>query len=30
MPDVVAAVPYFDSDIYDLEGLVRLGDKIWR
>jgi len=29
-PDVVAAVPYFDSDIYDLEGLVRLGDRIWR
>jgi anion-transporting ArsA/GET3 family ATPase len=29
-PDVVATVPYFDSDIYDLEGLVRLGDKIWR
>jgi anion-transporting ArsA/GET3 family ATPase len=29
-PDVVAAVPYFDTDIYDLEGLVRLGDKIWR
>jgi hypothetical protein len=30
VPDVVATVPYFDSDIYDLEGLVRLGDKIWR
>jgi anion-transporting ArsA/GET3 family ATPase len=29
-PEVVVAVPYFDSDIYDLEGLVRLGDKIWR
>ena len=29
-PDVVASVPYFDSDIYDLEGLIRLGDKIWR
>jgi anion-transporting ArsA/GET3 family ATPase len=29
-PDVVATVPYFDSDIYDLEGLIRLGDKIWR
>ncbi|MEY2421425.1 MAG: hypothetical protein QOI95_1492 [Acidimicrobiaceae bacterium] len=29
-PEVVATVPYFDSDIYDLEGLVRLGDKIWR
>jgi anion-transporting ArsA/GET3 family ATPase len=29
-PDVVGVVPYFDSDIYDLGGLVRLGDKIWR
>ena len=28
-PDVVATVPYFDSDIYDLQGLVRLGDKVW-
>jgi anion-transporting ArsA/GET3 family ATPase len=29
-PDVVAAVPYFDSDIADLTGLLALGDKIWR
>ena len=29
-PDVVANVPYFDTDIYDLAGLIRLGDKIWR
>src|SRR3954453_20242828 len=29
-PDVVSVVPYFDSDIYDIQGLVRLGDKIWR
>jgi hypothetical protein len=29
-PDVVATVPYFDTDIYDLQGLVRMGDKIWR
>ena len=28
-PDVVAAVPYFDSDIYDLQGLIRLGEKVW-
>jgi anion-transporting ArsA/GET3 family ATPase len=28
-PEVVATVPYFDSDIYDLQGLVRLGDKVW-
>ncbi|HEX9548961.1 MAG TPA: ArsA-related P-loop ATPase [Acidimicrobiales bacterium] len=28
-PDVVAAVPYFETDIYDLAGLLRLGEKIW-
>jgi anion-transporting ArsA/GET3 family ATPase len=28
--DVVASVPYFDTDIYDLGGLVRLGSTIWR
>lgn len=28
-PDVVAAVPYFESDIYDVAGLLRLGDQIW-
>jgi anion-transporting ArsA/GET3 family ATPase len=29
-PEVVASVPYFDSDIFDLAGLVRLGTAIWR
>ena len=29
-PDVVAAVPYFDSDIHDLAGLLELGEQIWR
>ncbi len=28
-PDVLAAVPFFDTDIYDLAGLVRLGEQIW-
>jgi anion-transporting ArsA/GET3 family ATPase len=28
--DVVAAVPYFDRDIYDLGGLIRLGESIWQ
>ena len=28
--DVVATVPYFDTDIYDLSGLVALGTTIWR
>ena len=30
VPEVVATVPYFESDIYDLAGLLRLGDQIWR
>ena len=29
-PEVVATVPYFDSDIHDLAGLIALGDRIWR
>jgi IMP dehydrogenase/GMP reductase len=29
-PGIVATVPYFDSDIFDLTGLLRLGDQIWR
>ena len=29
-PDVVAAVPYFESDIFDLSGLLALGEQIWR
>jgi anion-transporting ArsA/GET3 family ATPase len=29
-PDVVAVVPYFETDIFDLSGLVRLGESIWR
>ncbi|KAA0234189.1 MAG: hypothetical protein JJLCMIEE_01900 [Acidimicrobiales bacterium] len=28
-PDVVASVPYFDQDIYDLAGLLRMGRSIW-
>jgi anion-transporting ArsA/GET3 family ATPase len=28
-PEVVASVPYFDTDIYDLAGLVRIGEQIW-
>jgi anion-transporting ArsA/GET3 family ATPase len=28
-PDVVAAVPFFDRDIYDLAGLLRLGRSLW-
>jgi anion-transporting ArsA/GET3 family ATPase len=29
-PDVIATVPYFDADIHDLEGLLRLGAQIWK
>jgi hypothetical protein len=29
-PDVVATVPYLDHDVVDLEGLLQLGDHIWR
>jgi hypothetical protein len=28
-PDVVVTVPEFDSDIHDLPGLLRLGERIW-
>ncbi|HZI37105.1 MAG TPA: ArsA-related P-loop ATPase, partial [Acidimicrobiia bacterium] len=29
VPEVVATVPYFDADIVDLGGLVRLGERLW-
>ena len=28
-PDVVAAVPYFETDIFDLAGLMRMAEQIW-
>jgi len=28
-PEVIATVPFFDTDIYDVNGLLRLGEKIW-
>jgi anion-transporting ArsA/GET3 family ATPase len=28
-PEVLAAVPFFDEDIYDMTGLLRLGARIW-
>jgi anion-transporting ArsA/GET3 family ATPase len=30
VPDIVAAAPFFEQDIFDLAGLLRLGDAIWR
>jgi hypothetical protein len=29
VPEVVASVPYFDSDIHDLAGLLQLGEALW-
>ena len=29
IPDVLVTVPFFDTDLYDLAGLVRLGEQIW-
>jgi hypothetical protein len=30
VPDIVATAPFFDSDIFDVAGLLRLGERIWR
>lgn len=30
VPEVVASAPFFETDIYDLAGLLRLGEHIWR
>ena len=29
IPDVLVTVPFFDTDLYDLRGLMRLGEQIW-
>jgi anion-transporting ArsA/GET3 family ATPase len=29
-PEMVVTVPFFESDIYDLAGLLRLGEQMWR
>ncbi|MCU1486754.1 MAG: hypothetical protein JWN67_3500, partial [Actinomycetia bacterium] len=28
-PDVVVSVPYLDRDIYDLAGLLEVGQTLW-
>jgi anion-transporting ArsA/GET3 family ATPase len=28
-PDLLITVPYFDADIYDMEGLLQLGAQVW-
>jgi anion-transporting ArsA/GET3 family ATPase len=30
VPEVVVSVPYLDTDIYDLDGLVGVGRNLWR
>ena len=29
-PDLLVTVPYFDADIYDMGGLLRLGAQVWQ
>jgi len=29
IPEVIASVPYFDTDIHDLAGRLRLGETLW-
>jgi anion-transporting ArsA/GET3 family ATPase len=28
-PDILVTVPFFDADIFDMEGLLRLGRQVW-
>jgi anion-transporting ArsA/GET3 family ATPase len=28
-PDILVTVPFFDADIFDMEGLIRLGRQVW-
>jgi anion-transporting ArsA/GET3 family ATPase len=28
-PDILVTVPFFDADIFDMEGLLRLGVQVW-
>ena len=28
-PDILVTVPFFDADIYDITGLIRLGQQVW-
>jgi len=30
VPEIVCSAPFFETDIYDLAGLLRLGERIWR
>jgi anion-transporting ArsA/GET3 family ATPase len=30
VPEIIASAPFFDQDIFDVVGLLRLGEAIWR
>jgi hypothetical protein len=30
VPDVVASVPYLETDVFDLSGLAAVGEQLWR
>ena len=30
VPEIVVSVPYLDTDVYDLTGLVGIGASLWR
>jgi hypothetical protein len=29
MPEALVTVPHFETDIYDLSGLLKLGERLW-
>jgi len=29
VPETLVSVPFFDTDVYDLAGLLRLGARLW-
>jgi hypothetical protein len=29
VPETLVSVPFFDTDVYDLAGLLQLGEKLW-
>jgi hypothetical protein len=29
VPEALVSVPYFETDVFDMRGLLRLGDRLW-
>jgi hypothetical protein len=29
VPETLVSVPFFDTDVYDMEGLLQLGERLW-